>query len=181
MNRRTYLATTALTVAGLAGCASMDSGDSKLGGQPTKTVSEKQQGGQTIAFGETLELPQATVMLAEPRTTNTYTWSEEGEKRVAKAGEGKQWVVVRTRAENTADRTVRLPLTANFKGAVGDRLFHPGRNKSVAEKYIGGKVDAGGVREGDVMYLTPADVSASDVRVLYEEERPSGKQHVWWE
>lgn len=181
MNRRTFLTTTALAAAGLAGCTSTDSGDNKAGGQPTKTVSKKLSGGEQIGFGETLELPQVSLTLETPRATNSYTYREDGEKQTAEAGEGKQWVVVPARAENTTDGRIRLPLTLNFKGAVGERVFHPGRNKSVPAKYIGGKVDAGVTREGDIMFLTSADVSADSFRVHYKEKRSSGRHEVWWE
>lgn len=183
MNRRTFLTTAAVATTGLAGCTAADSGDSgdlKLGGQPTKTVSSKMTGGTEMAFGETLELPQVTLTLDAPRTTKRYTWSENGEESQAEAGEGKQWVVVPVHTKNTTNETVRLPLTQNFLGVVGDIVFHPGRNKGVSSKYIGGKVDGGEERSGDMMFLTPADVSAESFSVLYEEARTSGKHKVWW-
>lgn len=182
MDRRTYLSTTAaLATAGLAGCSS-DSGDDKFLGQPTKTLSTPQGAeAKHLAFGETVDVGRASVTLSDPRATKTYRWSESGEQRSADAGEGKQWLLIHARAENTADRTARLPITENFKGVVGNRVFHPGRNKSVTAKYIGGKVDPGGVREGDVAYLAPESVSVDDFRVLYRETRPSGDHRVWWE
>ncbi len=179
-NRRTFLATAAgLVSAGLAGCSG-DSGDNKAGGQPTRTTKKESQE-QTLSFGQTLELPRASITLSDPRTTNAYRWREGGEDRVAEAGEGKQWLVVKIRAENTTDRTVRLPLTLNFKGVRGDVVYHPGRNKSLPEKYVGGKVPAGAVREGEITYLTPADVAIEEFHVLYEEWRPSDKQRVVWQ
>lgn len=183
MNRRTFLTTAALATTGLAGCSatSTDSGDNKPGGQPTKTTSAKQSGGRQLAFGETFELPQVRLTVESPRATNRYTYTEDGEEQTAEAGEGKQWVVVPTRAENTTNRTVRLPLTLDFKGVVDERVFHPGRNKSVSAKYIGGKVDAGESREGDVMFLTPADVAVEQFRVHYKEKRSSGTYDVWWQ
>jgi hypothetical protein len=182
MHRRTFLATTALTTAGLAGCSSTDSGDDKAGGQPTKTLTaQAEKEAKHLAFGETLDLPKVSITLSNPRTTRRYRWSEDGEDNVAKAGEGKQWGVVHARAENTTDRKVRLPLTENFKGILGDRLFHPGRNKSTTQKYIGGKVPPGRVHEGDVAYLLPASASVEQFRVLYKERRASGKHRVWWE
>jgi hypothetical protein len=183
MNRRSYLTTVAAAAtAGLAGCSSTDSGDEKVGGQPTKTLSgQKKKEAKHRAFGETLEMPRVSLTLSDLRETQTYEWSEEGEDRVAKSGEGKQWVVVHVRAENTMDRKVRLPLTENFKGIVDERLYHPGRNKSIPEKYIGGKVPPGRVHEGDVAYLTGQDVDTDNFRVLYKERRPSGKRRVWWE
>lgn len=178
-NRRTFLTTAAgLAATGLAGCSS-DSGDDKVGGQPTRTTNKESQE-QTLSFGETLELPRVSITLSNPRTTNAYRWQDEGEDRVAQAGEGKQWLVVKVRAENTADRRVRLPLTLNFKGVRGDTVYHPGRNKSFSQKYVGGKVPAGAVREGEVTYLTPADVAIEEFHVLYEEWRPSDKQRVVW-
>ncbi|SEP05953.1 hypothetical protein SAMN04487948_11273 [Halogranum amylolyticum] len=183
MNRRTFLTTAALATTGLAGCSSTstDSGDNKPGGQPTKTTAAKQSGGQRLAFGETFELPQVRLTLETPRATSRYTYTEDGEKQTAEAGEGKQWVVVPVRTVNTTDRTVRLPLTLNFKGVVNERVFHPGRNKSVPAKYIGGKVDSGESREGDVMFLTPADVSVDEFRIRYKEKRSSGSHEVWWQ
>jgi hypothetical protein len=183
MNRRSYLTTVAAAAtAGIAGCSSADSGDDKIGGQPTKTVTgEKKKEAQHLSFGETLEMPRVSLTLSDLRSTQTYEWRQEGEDRVAKSGEGKQWVVVHARAENTTDRKVRLPLTVNFKGVAGDTLYHPGRNKSVPQKYIGGKVPPGRTHEGDVAYLTGQDVSTDDFRVLYKERRPSGKRRVWWE
>jgi hypothetical protein len=183
MNRRTFITTTTtLATAGLAGCSSMDSGDNKAGGQPTKTLTaEGEKKAKRLTFGETLTLPRVSITLSNPRAMKKYRWSEDGEESVAKAGEGKQWLVVHARAENTRDRKVRLPLTENFKGIVGDRLFHPGRNKSPSEKYIGGKVPPGRTHEGDVAYLVPEDVSVDRFRVLYKERRPSGKHRVWWE
>ncbi|EJN57968.1 hypothetical protein [Halogranum rubrum] len=185
MNRRTFLTTAAVASTGLAGCTASgddggDSGDLKLGGQPTKTVSSKMTGGEEMAFGETYELPQVTLSLDEPRTKKRYTWSKDGETQQAEAGEGKQWVVVPVHTKNTTNRTVRLPLTQNFLGVVGDIVFHPGRNKSVSAKYIGGKVEGGEERRGDMMFLTPSDVSSESFSVLYEEARTSGEYKVWW-
>lgn len=186
-NRRTFLASAALATAGLAGCSSEagddgdDSGDAKLGGQPTRTLSENVSASERLSFGETLDLPRVSITLSEPELTATYRWEQDGEERVAEAGEGKQWIVVPVRARNTADRTVRLPLTENFKGVVGEIVYHPGRNKSVDQKYIGGKVPPGASREGDVMYLVPERTTAADFRVLYEERRPDGKHQVWWD
>ncbi len=183
MNRRSLLTTiAAATSAGLAGCSAVDSGDDKAGGQPTKTLTASgEKSARRLSFGQTLDLPRVAVTVNEPTATKTYRWSEGGEENVARAGEGKQWVVVRVRTENTRDRRVRLPLTENFKGIVGDRVYHPGRNKSSSEKYIGGKVDPGESREGDVAYLTGADVPVEKFRVLYKERRPSGKPRVWWQ
>ncbi|MFC6724040.1 DUF4352 domain-containing protein [Halobium palmae] len=185
-NRRAFLASAALATAGLAGCTSGDadagdSGDAKIGGQPTRTLSEKVSASERLAFGETLDLPRVSITLSEPESTATYRWEQDGEERVAEAGEGKQWIVVPVRTENTADRTVRLPLTVNFKGVVGETVYHPGRNKSVDQKYIGGKVPSGGTREGDVMYLVPESTSTAEFRVLYEERRTDGKHQVWWD
>ena len=185
MNRRSYLTTAAaLATAGLAGCSSTDSGDSgdnKAGGQPTKTLTATGGEAKHLSFGNTLDLPRVSITLSNPRATKTYRWSEQGEDRVAKAGEGKQWVMVHARAENTRERKVRLPITENFKGVVGDTVYHPGRNKSATEKYIGGKVPPGRVHEGDVVYLMGDGISVDNFRVLYQEERPSGKHRVWWE
>lgn len=182
MNRRTFLSTAAaLATAGLAGCSS-DTGDNKFLGQPTKTVSTPSgTEPQHRSFGDSVEFPRVSITLSDPRVTGTYEWSESGETRTADAGDGKQWAIARVRAENIADREVRLPLTLDFKGVFGDLMFHPGRNKSASAKYIGGKVDAGVVREGDMMFLVPEDVSADDFRVLYGERRTNGKQAVWWE
>jgi hypothetical protein len=180
-DRRTFLATAAslAATAGLAGCSG-DSGDNKVGGQPTRTQKKERQE-QTLSFGETLELPSTSITLSKPRTTDAYQWAKEGEDRVAEAGEGKQWLVVKIRAENTTDRTVRLPLTLNFKGVRGDTVYHPGRNKSKSQKYIGGKAPAGEVREGEITYLTPQDVGIEEFEVLYTEWRPSDKQRVVWQ
>ena len=182
-NRRSFLTTaTGLAAAGLAGCSgnSGDSGDNKAGGQPTRTTKKESQE-RTLSFGQTLDLPRVSITLSNPRTTNAYRWQESGERRVAKAGEGKQWLVVKVRAANTVDRKVRLPLTMNFKGVRGDVVYHPGRNKSLPQKYIGGKVASGTMREGEITYLTPADVAIEEFHVLYEEWRPSDKQRVVWQ
>ena len=179
-NRRTFLTTAAaLAATGIAGCSG-DSGDNKVGGQPTRTQKRESQE-RTLSFGETLELPRTSITLSDPRTTNAYQWEENGEDKVAEAGEGKQWLVVKVRAENTVDRTVRLPLTLNFKGVRGDTVYHPGRNKSHTQKYIGGKAPAGAVREGEITYLTPRGVSVEEFQVLYTEWRPSDKQRVVWQ
>ena len=182
MNRRTFLTTTALATAGLAGCSAstVDSGDSKVGGQPTKTVSQR-SAQKRLAFGETLDIGRAALTLSAPSVTSSYSYQDGGDQKRMAAGEGKQWVVVPMRAENTADRTVRLPMTANFGGIVGNNLFHPGRNKSVDQKYIGGKVGSGEAREGDMMFLTPVGVSVDEFRVFYREKRSSGKHEVWWQ
>ena len=163
--RRTFLAGVATSVAALAGCqgrsTNEDTGDNKPGGQPTKTVSaDMRSGSKRLTFGETLSLPRVDVTLSNPRTMDSYEWHRKGEseRRVAKAGEGKQWLKVDLESVNTADRTVRLPLTMNFKGAVGETVYHPGRNKSAQAKYIGGKVPAGESREGAMAFLLPADV-----------------------
>ena len=182
-NRRRFLTTAVgLAAAGLAGCSGNagDSGDNKAGGQPTRTTKKESQE-RTLSFGQTLKLPRTSITLSNPRTTNAYKWQENGESRVAKAGEGKQWYLVHARAENTEDRKVRLPLTMNFKGVRGDTVYHPGRNKSLPEKYVGGRVPAGTAREGDIAYLTPADVAVEEFHVLYEEWRPSDKQRVVWQ
>jgi hypothetical protein len=189
MNRRTFLTTAALATAGLAGCSSSspgegDSGDNKAGGQPTKTLTAQPTSGKNLAFGDTLDLPRVSVTVSNPRTMNSYQWHHEGEPQrteVAKAGEGKQWLKVDVRAENTTDRTVRLPLTLDFKGVVGERVFHPGRSKSPTGKYIGGKANPGGVHEGNVTFLLPASTSVDQFRVHYSEQRPSGKKEAWWE
>lgn len=182
MNRRTFLSTAAaLTTAGLAGCSS-DTGDNKVLGQPTKTVSTpKGTQPQRLSFGDTVEFARVAVTLSSPRAMKTYEWSESGETQTADAGEGKQWVMVGVRAENVVDREVRLPLTLDFKGAIGDRMFHPGRNKSRSAKYIGGKVGPGEAREGDMGFLVPEGAQTDDFRVLYEEQRTDGHQVVWWE
>lgn len=183
-DRRTYLTTVALAAAGVAGCAadtSDDSGDAKLGGQPTKKLGTTPSGARRLSFGETLSLPRVDLTLSEPEAIQEYRWEQDGAEQTAEAGEGKQWMVVHTRASNTADRTVRLPLTADFKGVVGDIVYHPGRNKSPTAKYIGGKVDAGESHEGDMMFLLPEDVTVEQFRVLYGESRPSGKRHAWWQ
>lgn len=185
--RRAFLAGVAASVAGLAGCSGQstdeDTGDNKAGGQPTKTVSsDMQSGARQLTFGETLSLPRVDVTLSNPRTMNSYDWHQKGEseRRVARAGEGKQWLKVDIRSVNTADRVVRLPLTMNFKGAVGQTVYHPGRNKSPQEKYIGGKVPADEAREGSMAFLVPEDVSVEDFRSQYTERRPSGKKEAWW-
>ncbi|MFC4359202.1 hypothetical protein ACFO0N_14750 [Halobium salinum] len=183
MDRRSYLATAALAATGLAGCAGTnpeDSGDAKLGGQPTKTLGTTPSGAQRLSFGETLSLPRVDVTLSEPEAIQEYRWEQDGAEQTVEAGEGKQWMVVHTRASNTADRTVRLPLTSNFGGVVGDIVYHPGRNKSPTAKYVGGKVDAGESHEGDMMFLLPEDVTVEQFRVLYGEARPDGKRHAWW-
>jgi hypothetical protein len=185
--RRTFLAGIAASAAALAGCQGRstdeDTGDSKAGGQPTKTVSsDMQSGGRQLAFGETLSLPRTDLTLSNPRTMDAYEWHKVGEdeQRVARAGEGKQWLKVDLRTVNTVDRVVRLPLTMNFKGVVGQTVYHPGRNKSPQEKYIGGKVPAGESREGSMAFLLPADVSVEEFRAHYTETRPSGKTEAWW-
>lgn len=185
--RRVFLAGVAASVAGLAGCQGQstneDTGDNKAGGQPTKTVSsDMQSGARRLAFGETLSLPRVDVTLSNPRTMNSYDWHKlgEDERRVAKAGEGKQWLKVDLHSVNTVDRVVRLPLTMDFKGVVGQTVYHPGRNKSPQEKYIGGKVPAGESREGSMAFLVPADVSVEKFRAQYTEHRPSGKKEAWW-
>ena len=185
--RRAFLVGTAAAVAGLAGCQGRstdeDTGDSKAGGQPTKTVSsDMRSGNRQLAFGETLSLPRVDVTLSNPRTMNSYDWHKlgESERRVARAGEGKQWLKVDLVSVNTADRVVRLPLTMDFKGVVGQTVYHPGRNKSLQEKYIGGKVPAGGTREGSMAFLVPADVSVEDFRSQYTEHRTNGKVEAWW-
>lgn len=186
-NRRAFLAGMAASVAGLAGCGGRstneDTGDNKAGGQPTKTVKPgMKSGGTRLTFGETLSLPRVDVTLSNPRTMDSYDWHKKGEseRRVAKAGEGKQWLKVDLLSVNTADRVVRLPLTMDFKGVVGEIVYHPGRNKSPQEKYIGGKVPAGDRREGSMAFLLPADVSVEEFRVHYSERRPSGKMEAWW-
>lgn len=182
MNRRTFLSTAAaLTTTGLAGC-SADPGDNKFLGQPTKTLSTPSGvEPERRSFGETVELPRVSLTLSDPRVTGTYEWTESGETRTAEAGEGKQWAMVRVRAENVVDRRARLPLTLDFKGVIGDLMFHPGRNRSTSAKYVGGKVDAGAVREGDMGFLVPGDTSVEEFRVLYEERRTDGRHAVWWE
>ena len=182
MNRRRFLSSAAaLATAGLAGCSS-DSGDNKLLGQPTKTVSTPSgTDPQHRSFGETVEFPRVALTVADPRMMQTYEWSEEGETKTADAGEGKQWAMAHVRAENVVDRPARLPLTLDFKGAIGQRLFHPGRNKSHSAKYVGGKVDSGVVHEGDMGFLVPESASVDEFRVFYEERRTSGHEAVWWE
>ncbi|ESP87438.1 hypothetical protein [Candidatus Halobonum tyrrellensis] len=182
MNRRTFLSTTGtLAAAGLAGCSG-DSGDNKLLGQPTKTVSSPQGvEPQHRSFGETVEFPRVSLTVSDPRMMKTYEWSENGEAKTADAGEGNQWAMAHVRAENIADREARLPLTLDFKGVVGERVFHPGRNKSPTAKYIGGKADPGVVSEGDMGFLVPESASVDQFRVLYEERRTDGKHAVWWE
>jgi hypothetical protein len=188
INRRTFLTTAALATAGLAGCSasssSEDSGDNKAGGQPTKTLTDQPTEGKTLAFGDTLDLSRVSVTVSNPRTMNSYRWHHKGEPQqteVARAGEGKQWLKVDIRSENTTDRRVRLPLTLDFKGVVGDTVFHPGRSKSPTDKYIGGKVPAGGVREGNVTFLLPARVSVDQFRVRYTEHRSGSKRKAWWQ
>lgn len=182
MNRRTYLAAAAtLTTTGLAGCSGMDVGDNKVLGQPTKKVSKKDKGGKHLGFGETLDLPRVSITVSDPRATKTQRWTENGKQRTAKAGEGKQWLVAHVKTQNTTDRKVRLPMTLNFKGVVGDTMYHAGRNKTPAGKYMGGKAPAGEHHEGDMMFLTPDTASADDLRVFYKERRPSGKKQAWWE
>jgi hypothetical protein len=183
-DRRSYLATVALAATGLAGCAadtSEDSGDGKIGAQPTKTLGTTPSGAKRLSFGETLSLRWVDVTLSEPEAIQEYRWEQDGAEQTAKAGEGKRWMVVRTRASNTTDRTVRLPLTANFGGVVRELVYHPGRNESPTAKYVGGKVDAGETRESDMMFLLPDDVAIEQFRVLYGETRPGGKRHAWWE
>jgi hypothetical protein len=187
--RRTFLSgvAAAISAAGLAGCQGQstdeDTGDNKAGGQPTKTVSSDMQlGGRQLAFGETLSLPRADLTLSNPRTMDSYDWHKlgEDERRVARAGEGKQWLKVDIVSANTADRVVRLPLTMDLKGVVGQTVYHPGRNKSPQEKYIGGKVPAGESREGSMAFLLPADVSVGEFRAHYTEHRSNGKTEAWW-
>jgi hypothetical protein len=183
-DRRTYLTAVALAATGVAGCTadtSEDSGDEKLGGQPTKTLGTTPSGAKRLSFGETLSLARVDVTLSDPEAIQEYRWEQDGAEQTAKAGEGKQWMVIHTEARNTADRTVRLPLTQNFKGVVGEFVYHPGRHKSPTAKYVGGKVEAGVSHEGEMMFLLPEDVGVDQFRVLYEESRPNGKQHAWWE
>ena len=97
-------------------------------------------------------VPAALVLgavVVEPAGHERLRGRENGERRAAEAGEGRQWYLVHARAENTADRPVRLLLTLNFEGVRGDTVFHPGRNRSLPKKYVGGTVSAGTVREGD--------------------------------
>lgn len=185
--RRAFLAGLAASVAGLAGCqgrsTNEDTGDNKAGGQPTKTVKPgMKSGAKRLAFGETLSLPRVDLTLSNPRTMDAYEWHKKGsdERRVARAGEGKQWLKVDVQSVNTANRTVRLPLTMNFKGVVDETVYHPGRNKSPQEKYIGGKVPENGRREGSMAFLLPQKVSVDGFRVYYTERRPSGKREAWW-
>jgi hypothetical protein len=183
-DRRAVLGALAAGMTGLAGCSSSDSGDEKAGGQPTKTVSKGQPKGKQFAYGSTFELPRIDVTLSNPRAMQSYQWHPKGEPhnaRVANAGEGKQWIQVHLRAENTTDRTVRLPLTLNFKGVVGQTVYHPGRNKSPQKKYLGGKVESGDVREGDLTFLLPASESLDQFRTHYTEHRPGGKKQAWWQ
>jgi hypothetical protein len=187
MDRRTFLTTAALATAGLAGCSSStpsgDSGDNKPGGQPTKTLTDQPVPGEQLAYGETLDLPRVSVTMSNPRTMSSYQWhhaDEPQQTEVAEAGEGKQWLKVDLRAENTVDRVVRLPLTLDFKGVVGERVYHPGRNKSPQAKYIGGKVPSGTAREGAMTFLVPERVTIDQFRVHYSEHRPSGKKQAWW-
>jgi hypothetical protein len=189
-SRRAFLGAAAATaVAGLAGCQGQstdeDTGDDKAGGQPTKTLTADGSSGAGVtelAFGETLSLPRVDVTLSNPRTMSSYEWHKKGEseQRVARAGDDNQWLKVDLTSSNTVDRVVRLPLTMNFKGVVGEVVYHPGRNKSPQEKYIGGKVPAGGNREGSMAFLLPEGVSVEEFRVRYTEQRPSGKREAWW-
>ena len=183
MNRRTYLTTAAaaLTTTGLAGCSGMNGGGEKILGQPTKKVTKKDKSGKHLTFGETLKLPRVAITISNPRATKTQHWNHNGKDHTAKAGDGKQWMIVHVKAENTTDRKARLPLTLNFKGVLGDTMYHAGRNKSVSGKYMGGKAPSGGHHEGDMMFLIPDSASADDLRVFYKERRPSGKKQAWWE
>jgi hypothetical protein len=185
--RRTFVATVGAAVAGLAGCSGRstdgDTGDDKAGGQPTKTVQPGMQSGAArLTFGETLSLPRVDLTLSNPRTMDAYEWHKRGEddRRVARAGEGKQWLKIDFASVNTVDRVVRLPLTMDFEGIVDETVYHPGRNKSPREKYIGGKVPAGEQREGSMAFLLPAAVSVVDFRAYYSEHRPDGKEEAWW-
>ena len=113
---------------------------------------------------------------------DAYEWHEKGsdERRVARAGEDQQWPRVDVRSVDTANRVVRLPLTMNFEGAVSETVYHPGRNESPQEKYIGGKVPENGHPEGSMAFLLPEEVPVDEFRVYYAERRPSGKREAWW-
>ena len=94
---------------------------------------------------------------------------------------GKQWYVVKVPRGEHRRLDGPPPPTLNFEGARGETVCRPGRKESLLQRYVGGKVPAGTMREGGITYLTLAGVAVEESHVRYGERRPSDDQGAVWQ
>lgn len=176
MNRRRALAVAGGgLVTALAGCTG------GISGQPTQSVAEDPPVATTErAFGEPYRTETLEMVVADPQTAQTQTWTEAGETKRVEAPDGKQWLFVTATARNRGSRPQTLPLTMYFRAQVGDLLYQAGRTRSFERKYVGGEVDPGVEHEGTVGYRLPETADTDDVGVLYAQKRHGEHYRVRW-
>jgi hypothetical protein len=162
-------------VTALAGCTG------GISGQPTQSVAEDPPVSTTErAFGEPYRTETLEMVVADPQTAQTQTWTKGGETRTAEAPDGRQWLFVTATARNRGSEPETLPLTMYFRTQVGDRLYQAGRTRSFERKYVGGEVDPGVEHEGAIGYLLPETHDPADVGVLYAQKRQDEHYRVRW-
>jgi len=136
---------------------------------------------RAVPVGEPHELPNGvTVSMSDVVVGEGYTYEGSDGETSADPPGGDTWAVGTVRAENTGEEPARAPLVSDFAFYRGEEEYsyrHLGDNR---DRYRGGELAPGEVREGDLPTNVPVSVDRGDLRGQYDEELDGGRVTVHW-
>lgn len=131
---------------------------------------------------ETYPAPNGVeVTVSEVRLTARYQYQNYDDETVAKeAPDGSQWALVTLRAENTSDSAATLPHTFDLYLVTSKSQYEQIYIDKEDNKYEGGEVQPGIVREGWVAYEIPDTIVDGAVEIVWSGHPNGGDVTAIW-
>ena len=117
---------------------------------------------------------------SELRFEDSYTWTSGDYEYEETPSDGNQWAWLEFSAENVSNSTVFLPLKGDIALISGNSQYSYSISSKSSGAYEGGEVQPDIVREGEILYEVPEELSKSDFSVAYTEETYDGDISVYW-
>jgi len=133
-------------------------------------------------FGDSFRAPTEVIATVNGVTLQSeYEYEDyRGETATESAAEGFQYAFVDVTAENASGSSEYIPFNQDFTVRVGSGQYDAAFVSRERGMYDGGQVGPGVIREGEIAYEIPEDVSQVEITVEWFESGFDGDYGVRW-
>lgn len=136
--------------------------------QENTTTQGSQRDSRSLSYGETFRTHLGVeVTVSNPRF-EPYIRSERG--RTFEPDPGNKILYIHIKAENTNTDEAYLPFAYAYLCRINNSQYESTWGTVVPNRYDGGEVLGGIVREGDLAYEVPEDAQLEDVQIVLTED-----------
>ena len=104
----------------------------------------------------------------------------QGETASEAASDGMQWAFLWLEVENQSGQVLRIPTRRTIVLLADTSQFEASFINKEEDRYEGGEVQPGVIRDGWIAYEIPADITQSDLRIIYSDGDFEGDWRAEW-